>query len=172
MFGEKSVSAYARYVLSNGVRRLVAIVALAAIFLFAAAAGYSVYLSPAPVIPPPLEDLPAIQLKGQTVRVSVADTETERQQGLSGRTGLATDEGMLFVFPQDGEHAFWMKDMRFSIDILWISASGEVVYMAENVSPGTYPKSFRSDVPARYVLELPAGYAEAHAVEIGDRVEF
>lgn len=149
-------------------RRLVAVVALAAIFLFAAAAGYPVYLSPAPPIPAPADELRTIQLAGQTVRVSVADTESTRGQGLSGRRGLAADEGMLFVFPQDGEYAFWMKDMRFSIDILWISANGEVVYMAQNVSPESYPQSFRSVVPARYVLELPAGYAKEYTVKIGD----
>jgi len=77
---------------------------------------------------------------------------------------------MLFVFPEDGKYAFWMKDMRFSIDILWLSADGRVVYMALNVSPDTYPQVFRPDVPARYVLELPAGYAKAHAVRIGDIV--
>src|SRR3989338_1806519 len=79
------------------------------------------------------------------------------QQSLSGRSGLAEGEGMLFVFPQDGKYGFWMKDMRFSIDILWLNASGMVVYMAQNVSPDSFPKSFESDVPARYVLELPAG---------------
>ena len=104
------------------------------------------------------------------VCVSVADTVQARQQGLSGRSGLALDEGMLFVFPQDGKYGFWMKDMRFSIDILWLNASGTVVYMAQNVSPDSFPKSFESDVPARYVLELPAGYAEAHSVAIGDIV--
>lgn len=152
-------------------KHLVATVALAAIFLFAAIAGYSVYVSPAPAIPAPVGELRTVQLKGETIRVSVADTESTRGQGLSGRTGLAADEGMLFVFPQDGEHAFWMKDMLFSIDILWLSADGEVVYMAENVSPESYPQSFRSDVPARYVLELPAGYAKAYTVEVGDVVQ-
>ncbi|MDO8575927.1 MAG: DUF192 domain-containing protein, partial [bacterium] len=83
---------------------------------------------------------------------------------------LAADEGMLFVSPEDGGHAFWMKDMLFPIDILWISADGRVVYMAENVSPDTYPQSFRPDAPARYVLELPAGYAGAHGVSVGDVV--
>ena len=150
-------------------RRVHVIIALAAIFLFGAI-GYAVYLSPAPVGRAPVKELQTIQLGGQTARVTVADTESARQQGLSGRTGLAADEGILFVFPEDGEHAFWMKDMLFSIDILWLSADGKVVYMAENVSPDTYPQSFRPDVPARYVLELPAGYAKEYNVIIGDVV--
>ena len=70
-------------------------------------------------------------MKGRIlVCASVADTPEARQQGLSGRAGLGESEGMLFVFPKDGEYAFWMKDMRFSIDILWLSGNGTIVYMA------------------------------------------
>src|SRR3990167_10987110 len=139
-------------------KRVLITVVLAAIFLFAAMAGYPVYLSPSPVLPVRVSEVRTIQLNGQTIRVSVADTETAREQGLSGRAGLATDEGMLFVFLKDGKYAFWMKDMLFSIDILWLSSDGAVVFMAKNVSPDTYPRAFAPDGPARYVLELPAGF--------------
>ena len=104
------------------------------------------------------------------VCASVADTVQSRAQGLSGRAGLAEGEGMLFVFPQDGKYGFWMKDMRFSIDILWLAADGKIVYIAENVSPDSFPQSFESDVPARYVLELPAGYTALHSIAVGDGV--
>lgn len=153
-------------------KRVLSVIALGAILLLLAIGAYRIYHQSAVAAPTQGQSLRTIELKGQTIRVSVADTESARGQGLSGRAGLAADEGMLFVFPEDGEYAFWMKDMLFPIDILWISADGTVVYMAENVSPDTYPQSFRPNAPARYVLELPAGYAEAHAVEIGDRVEF
>ena len=75
-----------------------------------------------------------------------------------------------FVFPKDGIYAFWMKDMLFSIDILWLSARGSVVYMAQNVSPDTYPQSFQPEMLARYVLELPAGYVKEYNVVVGDIV--
>jgi uncharacterized membrane protein (UPF0127 family) len=114
--------------------------------------------------------LRTVQLDGQTIRVSIADTEASRELGLGGRTGLAPDEGMLFIFPQDGVYAFWMKDMKFSIDMIWISSSGTVTYMAQNVSPDTFPKDFGPGTPARYVLELPAGWANAHGVRVGDSV--
>src|SRR3989344_6184551 len=116
--------------------------------------------------------LRTVQLRGQSIRVLVADTGASREKGLSGRSGLAADEGMLFVFPQDGKYAFWMKDMLFSIDILWLSGDGAVVYMAENVSPDTYPQNFQPLVSARYVLELPAGYAKEYNVVVGDLVRF
>lgn len=114
---------------------------------------------------------PTVVLAGETVRVTIADTEAKREQGLSGRQGLAPHEGMLFIFQKDDRYAFWMKDMLFSIDILWLSADGTVVYIAPSVSPDTYPQAFVSSTPARYVLELPAGYAAAHGVKLGDKVQ-
>lgn len=151
-------------------KRILAVVVLAAIFLFVVLAGSPIYQSSVPAASTQVEGLRTIELKGRSVRVSVADTESTRRQGLSGRASLTEDEGMLFVFPQDGKYAFWMKDMFFSIDILWLSADGVVVYMAQNVSPDTYPQHFEPNTPARYVLELPAGYAEAHEVRIGNIV--
>ena len=113
-----------------------------------------------------------VQVGGKTVRVTVADTPETRQKGLGGRNGLAPDEGMLFIFPQDGKYGFWMKDMKFPIDMLWLSGTRRVVYMAQNVSPDTYPEVFAPTRPARYVLELPAGYAKAYTVGVGDEVRF
>jgi uncharacterized membrane protein (UPF0127 family) len=112
-----------------------------------------------------------IQLDGNVISVSVAGTDAARQLGLGGRTGLAPNEGMLFVFQADGTYAFWMKDMHFSIDIIWISSDDHIVYMAQNISPDTYPHSFVPTSSARYVLELPAGYAAAHGVQLGDTVQ-
>lgn len=111
-----------------------------------------------------------VELRGEFVKIAIADTESLRAQGLSGISKLGPDEGMLFIFPRDGKYAFWMKDMRFSIDILWLSSEGVVVDMVERVSPSTYPDSFIPETPARYVLELPEGYVEAHGVKVGDIV--
>ena len=111
-----------------------------------------------------------VRIGGETLRVTVAATEMTRKQGLSGRAGLANDEGMLFIFPRDGTYSFWMKDMRFSIDIIWISAGGRIVYITPDVSPATYPEDFVSPTLARYVLEVPAGFTGAHGVRVGDIV--
>ena len=110
-----------------------------------------------------------MRIAGQTVYVSIADTESSRELGLGGRTGLASDEGMLFIFPQEGKYPFWMKDMKFSIDILWLSNDGTVVYVQPDVSPETYPKSFGPDTLARYVLEVPAGYTTEHHITVGEK---
>jgi uncharacterized membrane protein (UPF0127 family) len=123
----------------------------------------------------PLSDFPhyqsaRLEIDGRSIRVAIADTPALQSLGLGNRSGLGADEGMLFVFPVDRPYAFWMKDMHFSIDMLWLSAQGVIVYMAQNVSPETYPKDFVPTAPARFVLELPAGYAQAHSFIVGDRV--
>ena len=121
----------------------------------------------------PQENLPVrvVYIGGRDVRAMIADTPALREEGLSGHAALAPDEGMLFVFPTDGQYGFWMKDMRFPIDILWLSGRGEILDMRESVSPATYPAVFTPKAPARYVLELPAGFSEAYTVKIGDEVK-
>ena len=112
-----------------------------------------------------------ITIHGEKVRVDIADTSPLREQGLSGRAPLAPRTGMLFVFPQDGHYAFWMKDMRFSIDIVWLASDGSVVGFFENVAPESYPKSYAPQGDARYVVELPGGYVHTHGVKVGDRID-
>lgn len=112
----------------------------------------------------------SVELADQTIQVTVADSPREREIGLSGRRKLAGDEGMLFVFPENGKYAFWMKDMLFSIDILWLSEDEVVVDVAENVSPETYPAVYTPRVEARYVLELPVGSVLEYGVRVGDVV--
>lgn len=112
-----------------------------------------------------------VLLEGQTIHVAIADTPALREKGLGGRTGLRENEGMLFIFPEDGIYPFWMKDMRISLDIVWLDAAGQVVFMKEDAAPSSFPAAFTPAVPARYVLELPAGWASAHGVQIGDSAQ-
>ncbi len=139
-----------------------------------------------PTIPPPIEraalesataldERPdssrTVTLKSETIRVQVADTPQSRARGLSGMLGLADDEGMLFVFDTDGHHSFWMKDMHFAIDILWMGQNGEIVHIVESAMPASYPAdAFVPALPARYVLELSSGWVRAHRVSLGDVV--
>ena len=111
-----------------------------------------------------------IIIGGVSVAVEVADTESSRERGLSGRASLPQGQGMLFVFDTDGERGIWMKYMRFPIDIVWADASGTVVTIVGDVAPGTYPKVFYPSVPARYVVELPAGFAAAHGIAEGAKM--
>lgn len=113
-----------------------------------------------------------VRIGGTDVRVVVADTPATRVQGLSGTDFLAEGEGMLFMFPEEAQYGFWMKDMNFSIDIIWLSREWVVVDMAENVSPESYPTSFSPSKPALYVLEVPAGFAKSHNIAVGAEAAF
>lgn len=120
---------------------------------------------------PETAGLPTITVGGTRVIVDVADTQEERERGLSGRSVLPGNRGMLFIFEQDDLYKIWMKDMLFPLDIFWIDADGVIVEMKTGVSPDTYPTIFGSKVPVRYILEVPSGFAEQYNVEIGTRVE-
>lgn len=104
------------------------------------------------------------------IRVEVADTKSSRVLGLSGRKGLAEDTGLLFIFDTSGKYGFWMKDMLFPLDIIWINDDGFIVEIERNISPDTYPKTYVNAIPARYVLEVQAGEAEKKGVYIGTKV--
>lgn len=103
--------------------------------------------------------------------IELADTPAKQEKGLSGRPLIADDYGMLFVFPRDGKHGFWMKDMLQPIDMVWITKDGVIASIDHSVSPETYPTIFMAPVPTRYVLETRAGYAKAHGWEAGKRIE-
>ncbi len=115
-------------------------------------------------------DTAKIRIKNQEFLVEIADTDEERIKGLSGRESLPEGRGMLFVFDQPGMYGFWMKDMLFSIDIIWLSEEGRVVHIVKNASPESFPEVFYPAAEAKYVLELPAGTAERLGLQIGDEV--
>ena len=106
------------------------------------------------------------------IKVEIADTPEEMQKGLSNRDNLGGNKGMLFVFSEPGQPVFWMKDMRFSIDIIWIQGD-EIVDIAPNlpVVAGEFLSTYTPREPANYVLEVNAGFAKEHGIKAGDRVE-
>ncbi len=145
---------------------------IACVALFGLIAGYQLKyfggegFDTSAIEPPPSDQ---VKIAGVALDVYVADTPAERQRGLSGRDGLADDEGMLFVFEEDGRHTFWMKDMHFAIDIIWIAADGTVVSVVHNATPDSYPdRTYSPSDPARYVLEVNAGFAARHQIEPGN----
>jgi len=112
-----------------------------------------------------------------TIRTARVSTEivrgpVEMARGLGGRELLQWDHGMLFPYERPDFLSFWMKDMRFSIDIVWIR-EGRIVDIAHRVpwSPEGPGPTLRPRELADTVLEVSAGYAEAHGWRHGDRVE-
>jgi uncharacterized protein len=114
----------------------------------------------------------AVAIGSSVVQAQIADTESSRQRGLSGVGYLAEGEAMLFVFETPGRWGMWMKDMKISLDMLWLDENKKVIYIERNVTPGTYPKTFVPDSDGQYVLELPAGYADKHGVGLGQTLAF
>lgn len=106
------------------------------------------------------------------LRILIADTPALRTQGLSGRAMLHDNEGMLFIFETPGKYPFWMKDMRFPLDIIWIGDDRRVTEITPNVSADSYPRHFSPHVPVRYVLEVNAGFSRRFGIATGTPVSW
>lgn len=112
-----------------------------------------------------------LRVDGKTLSLEIAATAAAQEQGLGGRPGMPDNHGMLFTFAQPNEQCFWMKDMRFPLDIIWLNSAKQVVYMQANLSPGTYPEKFCPSSPARYVIELNAGQAAQLGIRSGQTLQ-
>ena len=115
---------------------------------------------------------PLLIANGKTFHLETTDEPAEKQRGLSGRTHLPADSAMLFTYDQPGEYCFWMKDMLFPIDIVWLDADKKVIAIKPNADPSTYPQRFCPDSPAQYVLEFVAGTAQNLNLSIGQTMAF
>lgn len=122
-----------------------------------------------------------ISINGKEINVYIADTESERIQGLSGRDSLPGDYGLLFISDYEGIQGIWMKDMNFSIDIAWLDRDKKIVDIKENISPLTYktvpPQVFYPEkdglrLNSFYILETNAGFFERAGIKIGDLANF
>jgi len=106
-----------------------------------------------------------------TISVEVADNEDERMQGLMYRDSLPSMSGMLFMFPTEEMQAFWMKNTRFSLDIIYINSERKIVSISKNTQPYSL-ESIPSTGPAMFVVEVPAGFVDKHAINDKCRVVF
>lgn len=116
----------------------------------------------------------SVQIAATEIPVEIATSSAAVQKGLSGRVSLAADRGMLFLFDRPEKYRFWMPDMRFPIDIIWID-DNQVIDVDENVSPKfdpLHPIFYTPARPVRYVLEVNAGFMKRNNIHIGDAVIF
>lgn len=111
------------------------------------------------------------RLGGEAFVLEISDTVALRTRGLSGHAPLGSGEGMIFVFPVDDKHKFWMKDMQFPIDIVWLDSDYRIVDVKKNATSASYPEIFTPVLPARYVIEISAGFFEEHHLKTGDTLE-
>lgn len=105
---------------------------------------------------------------GTVVGVEIVDDDPGRIRGLSGRTGLPSGRGMLFLHEESDVQSYWMKDMMFYIDIIWINGD-EVVGFVEDAGPEEPPLTiYSSSVPVDKVLEVSSGFVAQNDLKIGD----
>lgn len=117
------------------------------------------------------QDEQLLYINDETLTVEVADEPREQAKGLSGRDSMDQDRGMIFVFPDPIVAGFWMKEMRFPLDFLWVDEYGVIVEITKNVSPDTFPKTFSPSSPVLYVIEVNAGWSDDKNIRVGDKIE-
>ncbi len=113
-----------------------------------------------------------IKINQSFLKAEVALTPEERRTGLSNRESISFDEALIFIFDETDHQAVWMKDMNFSIDVIWIDEDRVIVDYIENLSPETYPEIFISSSPVRYMIEVSAGFIKENNIKVGDKVDF
>jgi uncharacterized protein len=106
------------------------------------------------------------------VYVAIAANESERERGLMFRQELAEDQGMLFIYPDQTRRALWMKNTLLALDVVFLSGDGRITGLLKDIQPCTKDpcRIYDSNVAARYMLELPAGFIDKHTIQVGQKV--
>lgn len=117
-----------------------------------------------------LDRLFHITLGNTSILVELAETSQEITLGLSGRKSLPQNQGLFFIYAQSNIPSFWMKNMRFPIDIIWIDADYNITDITRAVQPNSYPATFQPKTPILYVLEVNSGWADKNNAVIGSKV--
>lgn len=120
--------------------------------------------------------LPTATLKGSEFKLILANSQKEKEIGLSNTTILDQKKGMLFTYDKPELVGIWMKDMNFAIDVIWMNESREVVHIVENMHPDSYSSDkeaevYRSETPSKYVLEVNSGVVSETKLRLGDMIE-
>ena len=112
--------------------------------------------------------------KGTTIFVEIADSPDTRAQGLMFRPSMAPDRGMLFLFPESGDHAFWMKNTLIPLDMFWLDETGTILHLESNVPICTRKDDgcprYQSPHKSLQILELNAGQAKKLDLAVGSQL--
>lgn len=118
-----------------------------------------------------VNNISKVCVKNNCFNIKLATNEEERTIGLMNRTFLNKDEGMLFIFDNEDYHSFWMKNMLFPLDILWINSENEVIFIKENaLSCDEECNLITPNGRAKYVLEINSGLVKKYEIKLSDRV--
>jgi uncharacterized membrane protein (UPF0127 family) len=107
----------------------------------------------------------------QTLDIEIVQREDEQMQGMMGRTYMAQNHAMLFVYDIDEERSFWMANTPLPLDIIYINGSNEIIRIHSRTTPYS-EQSYESGKPARFVLETNGGYCDRNGVTEGDKIEW
>ena len=116
-----------------------------------------------------------VTAKNTTLFVDLALSPDQQSRGLSGREKMSENQGMLFVMQSPGRYGFWMKEMKFPLDIFWLDKNGTIVYFKQNLQPCLTIldcPTYAPDTDSLYVLETVAGFAQRHAITKGTQLNF
>jgi uncharacterized membrane protein (UPF0127 family) len=125
--------------------------------------------------PPDRYQRAEVTVNNITLNTDLALTQEQQTKGLAIKNAMNETQGMLFVFQQPALESFWMKDMKFPIDIIWMDANRTVVYIAPNLQPCPTVGDCPGYVPTKeslYVLETTAGFSQRHHVKPGTQMNF
>ena len=125
-------------------------------------------------LPNPFKGNAEAQVGDKKINLILAKSDKDRMKGLSGRNSLPEDQGMLFIFEKKGKYGFWMRDMKFPLDIIYMD-DNTVVYLVENASAGAQAPNltiYTPDTEANRVLELNAGGAKKYGIKKGTKITF
>jgi uncharacterized membrane protein (UPF0127 family) len=115
----------------------------------------------------------AMKVGGKTYTLQIADTPEKQALGLGKRSNMQPREGMVFPYKTASKGlCFWMKDMNFSLDIIWLDSDKQIVHIEPSLSPSTYPQTYCPPKPSQYVVELNAGIAHALKLYEGQKLTF
>ncbi len=117
-------------------------------------------------------DLLEIKTPNGIIQAEVSTSSSALELGLSDRSSLGQDKGMLFVFAKEDKQGFWMKDMRFALDIIWLDKNKKVITIEKALSPSTYPNVYFPNEKAKYVLEINAYAVDKYKIATGTTLTF
>ncbi|MFA3783746.1 DUF192 domain-containing protein [Melioribacteraceae bacterium 4301-Me] len=103
------------------------------------------------------------------IDIEIADTDEKRELGLMYRDKMEENRGMLFIFPQETYQSFWMKNTIIPLDMIFINANKEIIKIQKNTIPYS-EQSYSSEKPAKYVIEVNAGYCDRHGIKEGNKI--
>ena len=115
-------------------------------------------------------DIDVMESARRNFYLKTAYTAEAKAQGLSNTPPLMPEQGMIFVYDEQNKQCFWMKDMRYALDIIWVDSKKTVTAVEYSVQPDSYPTSFCHS--GQYVIELSAGEAKAGTIGVGDLLSF